>query len=327
MPPTVTEESQAVADGAAEDHAFWAWDQYWRDGRLASCGGAGGAAYQAAITEGWREFFRTLPDGSRILDVCTGNGAIARVAEETAQERGIAFEIEAFDGAVIATTGAAGGMIRFRSRVRAESLPYAEGYFDAVVGQYGLEYSDTGRSVPELARVSAPGGRVRLMTHAREGVVVGQARRQLEDAGRLLASDIFPAARGLADAREAAGPDADLRGLTDRYNTAVRDLEAAAAQSIEPGMYSNACQVLTHTLSIQQQVGAGTVRDKIGEIVAMVRAHAARLDAMCRAALDEAHAKVLAVRIGELRARTVAARPARNAKGDVLGWIVESVRE
>lgn len=59
----------------------WAWDHYWRDGRLASCGGEGGAGYQTAIARGWREFFAGLANGSRILDVCSGNGAIALLAE------------------------------------------------------------------------------------------------------------------------------------------------------------------------------------------------------------------------------------------------------
>lgn len=314
-----------MTDTENGNQVFWAWDQYWQDGRLASCGGEGGAAYQAAITERWREYFRTLPDGSRILDVCTGNGAIALVAEETAEEQGIRFEIEAFDGAIIGASGSPGCMIRFRSRVQAESLPYPDNAFDVVVGQYGLEYSDMERSVPELARVSTPGSRLRLMTHALEGVVVGWARQQLEDTGRLLDSAIFPAAHKWVEAHEAGVAETVLRALTEQYNEAVGGLEHAAVQTIEPMMYSNVCSVLTHALSIQRQVGAGPVHEKIDEVAETVRAHAERLDAMCRAALNKERAEALGAYISELWGYEVSVNAGRRADGDLLGWIIESL--
>jgi len=312
-----------VADVETENRAFWAWDQYWRDGRLASCGGEGGAAYQAAITESWRAFFRALPEGSRILDVCTGNGAIARVAEDTARAQGIRFEIEAFDGAVIAASDP-GGMIHFRSRVRAESLPYAEAAFDVVVGQYGLEYTAMEQSLPELARVSAPDCRVRLMTHAREGVVVELAGRQLGDARQVRASGIFEAARALAGARAGGTPESALQGMKDRYNETVRRLEQAAAASVEPEIYSNVCGVLTHALSNQARVGAEPVLNKIREAVDNVDAHEARLSAMQDAALDEAGARALADRIAGLWRHEVRVEAARRGDDTLFGWIIES---
>ena len=313
-----------AANGEADDQAFWAWDQYWRDGRLASCGGEGGAEYQAAITERWREFFRTLPDGCRVLDVCTGNGAVARLAEEVARERGIRFEIEAFDAALIAEPCASRDMIRFRSRVRAEALPYPDDAFDVVVGQYGLEYTDLERSLPELARVAAPGSRLRLMVHALEGVVVGHARQQLEEARELLAGDLFEAARAVADACEDGASEETLQALSRRYNEAVRRLEEASKNSIEPAMYSNACCVLTHALSIQRQAGSRAVMDKIDDVEATVRAHVERLEAMTRAALDEEGARALGARIRVLWGREVTVSPGRR-DGDLLGWVVESL--
>ncbi|HWT46383.1 MAG TPA: hypothetical protein VN085_10475, partial [Vicinamibacterales bacterium] len=78
----------------APDSTF-AWDQYWRDGRLASCGGEGGATYQPVIAEGWRQFFATVPEAARILDVCSGNGAVARLVAEVASTRNIRVHIDA----------------------------------------------------------------------------------------------------------------------------------------------------------------------------------------------------------------------------------------
>ncbi|MGH8274954.1 MAG: class I SAM-dependent methyltransferase [Gammaproteobacteria bacterium] len=315
-------------DTEDDDQAFRAWDQYWRDGRLASCGGEGGAAYQSAITEGWREFFRSLPEESRILDVCTGNGAIARVAEEIALERGIEFSIDAFDAALIAPPAIAASqesMIHFRSRVSAESLPYENDAFDVVVGQYGLEYTDMARSLPELVRVSAPGGcRLRLVIHAREGVVVGLASRQLADARQVRESGIFEAARTLAESRSDGSSEQTLQTLKERYNDAVRRLEQAAAESVEPAIYSNTCSVLTHALSIQKQVGTVPVIDKIRDVVENVGAHESRLNAMRSAALDQAGARSLADRIAELWQQEIRVEASRREDDALFGWIIES---
>lgn len=309
-----------------DDPELRAWDAYWQDGRLASCGGAGGAAYQAAITEGWWAFFAGLPAGSRILDACTGNGAVARVAEEVALAGGGKLSIDAFDAALIA--GGAGtegqSLINFRSRVMAEALPYADDCFDAVVSQYGIEYSDMERSVAELARVSAPGCRVRLMVHAAEGVVVESAGRQLADARQLLGSGVFEAARTLAEGQRDGLEEQALHGLIDRYAAVLRQLEQAAAASVEPEIYANTCSVLTHALAAQGQVGAGPVLGKIDEAVENVRAHEARLGAMQQAALDEAAAGTLAERIGELWGQQAAVEPGRRADGAQLGWIITS---
>src|SRR4030095_8608677 len=60
-----------------------AWNRFWNYDRLASFGtGVGAGNYGDEIAAGWREFFLGLPAGARVLDLCTGNGAIAVMALE-----------------------------------------------------------------------------------------------------------------------------------------------------------------------------------------------------------------------------------------------------
>ncbi len=207
----------------------WAWDQYWCDGRLASCGGTGGANYQPTITEAWRRFFGRLAGGARILDVCTGNGAIARLAAEVATRRGIRFAIDAFDSAAIVPdampTGIGRDMISFRERIAAESTPYPADCFDCLVGQYAIEYTELDRSLPEMVRVSKSNCRVRFMIHAREGDVVAAARRQLGDIERLRRTgDIFAVARKLVKLRARAASEHDLRAAETHYRQGMQAL-------------------------------------------------------------------------------------------------------
>ena len=60
-----------------------AWDRFWSYDRLSSFGtGPGAGNYGEHIAAGWRAFFAALPAGSKVLDLCTGNGAIAVMAVE-----------------------------------------------------------------------------------------------------------------------------------------------------------------------------------------------------------------------------------------------------
>jgi len=317
----------AIEDANTSKTRTWAWDQYWRDGRLASCGGEGGAGYSDAIARGWHAFFCGLPQGSRILDVCAGNGAIARLAESAAVERGIRFAIDAADAAQLVPPGiAASGMIHFRSRVAAEDLPYPSDSFDVVVGQYAIEYTDLTRSLPELARVSRAACRLRFLVHASEGNVVGNARRQLVEVGQLRDSGIFAAATAVAEAQgRPASSQESIRRLQHVYQDAAEKLARAAASSVEPLMFTNTAQVFRHALSVQAQVGTQTVIDKITEMSHAIKAHSTRLEAMMQAAIDEQGARDLAARIGKLWGQKLRVDACVRADGALMGWAMESV--
>lgn len=313
-------------EGTAAD--TWAWDQYWRDGRLASCGGEQGDNYQAVIADGWVEFFARVPPDSRIVDVCCGNGAIARLAARVALLRGVRFSIDAFDSAVIMPEGsaAAANAIRFRGRTVAESTPYPSEHFDCVAGQYAIEYTDIERSLPELARISQNGCRVRFMAHARGGVVVSGAHEQLKDIERLRFSiGIFTAARVLAQTWSDSRASSERRAAIERYRAAQLALEQSTAHAVEPEMYRNVGNVLDHALRHQSQVGLAAVLDKIDEVAAGIEAHAVRLSEMARAALGEEEAKALAGRAQDAWRQSFRVAPVTRSDDVLLGWAVESL--
>ena len=166
-----------------------AWDRFWHFDRLSSfMSGPGAANYGAAIAAGWLDFFAALPSGARILDLCTGNGAIAVMAMEASP----GFEVTGVDLASIEPAAFVSSnldllrRIRFVPNMPAEALSLPAGGFDAVVSQYGIEYSDLDRSLPEAARMLAPGGRLRFAMHAAEGAVAADTRRSIGEAEFLL---------------------------------------------------------------------------------------------------------------------------------------------
>lgn len=168
------------------------WDRFWRYDRLSSFDtGPGAANYSGDIAEEWRRFFAEVPDGGSVLDIATGNGAIAILAVQTASDAGKTVCVTGVDYADIAperfvTTTDAIGHVTFRGRTNAEDLPFGDRSFDAVTSQFGIEYSNMEQSLPEAMRVLKSGGRLRLAMHAAEGAVVRDTKRSLADADFLL---------------------------------------------------------------------------------------------------------------------------------------------
>lgn len=154
------------------------WEAYYRGGALATCPTGPGGGYDLELYAAWRDFFAALPTGARLLDIGTGNGAVALIAAETAASLDKEWEIHATDLAQIDPLRHVPGArqrlagITFHAGVSTERLPFADAYFDAVSGQYALEYSDTSLALASVARVLKPDGRGQFVLHHAESRLV-----------------------------------------------------------------------------------------------------------------------------------------------------------
>ncbi len=143
------------------------WETYYRGGALATCPIGPDANYTLDIRDAWVEFFASFPNGARILDVGTGNGAVALIARDAATAAGTQLEIHGSDLALIDPPRQVRGGetmfggITFHPGVATERLPFEAASLDGVSAQFALEYTDVDRSLREISRVLKPGGRVR----------------------------------------------------------------------------------------------------------------------------------------------------------------------
>jgi ubiquinone/menaquinone biosynthesis C-methylase UbiE len=112
--------------------------------------------------------------GQRVLDVACGTGVVARECAGRVGENGSVAGLDINDGMLAMARSKAPG-IDWRQG-RAESLPFDDGYFDAVVSQFGLMFfADRAKAVAEMRRVLKPGGRVAVAVFDRIGNSPGYA--------------------------------------------------------------------------------------------------------------------------------------------------------
>lgn len=288
-----------------------AWDRFWKYDRLSSFLSSPGAPnYGPAIADGWRAFFSSLPDGARVLDLATGNGAIAVMA--VAADK--AFTVTGADLAAVEPTAfvsrnrAELAQVRFLANTPAEALPLPDSSFDAVVSQYGVEYSNLTRSIPEAVRILAPGGRLRFAIHAANGAVARDTASAIVDADFLIDLDIT----GLAARADTA---------LDPFNAGLRAIADRTPSATDQAMLANVHQTLCDTYDHRRSALLTTAQQLHAEITAHRDRQAALLAAACStAALVELGMKLAtrgmtAITLGEQR-----------DGADLIGHIIEARR-
>lgn len=268
----------------------WHWDHYWHSDRIASCfDGAGASNYDDIVAAGWRDFLSSLPSEAALLDLCTGNGAVALIAAQM-RSRGYHFAVTGVDQAAIEPARYVSRLapelerIRFLGGVAAEDIPFERASFDAVLSQYGIEYTDVDASLGEIARVLRAGGAARLVMHAAEGIVVKDSRIHIKDADYLLdelelplkAMRCFEAVTAVERNPAAATADRELaRQSADQFAEALRRGAEYVRLAADKDMVRNCVSVLYDTYSKRGELGE--LLAKATEVRNGVEAHRARL--------------------------------------------------
>ena len=228
------------------------WETYYRSGALATCPTTPAGDVDGEVREAWVAFFEPLPDGARLIDIGTGNGVIALLAAETAAALGRRWDVHGIDLARIDPAkhlpdGArrlAG--IQFHPEVATESLPFESGSFDAVSGQYALEYAERDRALAELHRVLRPGGRARFIMHHADSLLVHNGQRSLRHADWVLnETKIYRRLRRFLEAER--NSPATARSAMQQLNDTARLLQYGL---LEPGNHL----VLNVTLDALQKL-------------------------------------------------------------------------
>jgi ubiquinone/menaquinone biosynthesis C-methylase UbiE len=296
------------------------WNDYWHFDRLSSFDEEGQVNYREEVAEGWRAFFDSLPHGASILDLCTGNGAVAVIAAEASRRGGKDFRILAIDSADINPCLYVKhhrdelAKIEFRPATPTEKLPWPDGCFDAVVSQFGIEYSDLSQSIPELARVVGPAGKVRLFLHAAEGAVVQRSKLAIREIDFLLhEADLAGKAqrclRAVAEIERkmdrSAGAQCVASESREIFREALLETSQRIATASDPGVLRNSGKMLDDLYRRRGQYDLAQLIGIVEGIRTEWRLHRGRLAAQVEAAVTRDQRAELASRLRRSGATTV----------------------
>lgn len=161
-----------------------------------------------------------IESGQKVLDVACGTGVLTRAVAERVGPRGAVIGLD-LNGGMLAVARARSPRLEWRC-APAESLPFEDGCFDAVVSQFGLMFfADRVRALREIRRVLRSGGRAAIAVWATLAESPGYAA--MADLLRRLFGD---AAAGALHAPFALGEPGALRALF--AEAAIEGIEIAS---------------------------------------------------------------------------------------------------
>ncbi len=152
------------------------WTAYWNSGVLTSLPADFKENYDGELAGYWRNVLQSMPDKISVLDVCTGNGAVAILLQELADELNQKVEITAVDAsdidpnAVVAKHPSktdAINRVSFIGNCLVEGMAARINQsFDLIVSQYGIEYCETLEAANNVYELLKHNGKFVFIAHS-----------------------------------------------------------------------------------------------------------------------------------------------------------------
>lgn len=313
------------------------WSRYWSSGAMHSCVGSYDERYAGPIGDFWRSGFTALPPAGRVLDIASGNGPLPRLLLSLAERPDLS--CDAVDLAELAPpwleklAESQRERVRFHSACPAEQLPFADASFDLVVSQWGIEYSDLSRSVPELLRVLKPGGAVRLLLHHQQALPVVLAAEEIAHLEWLLqpggfmqacADMLAPMALAAsAEGRARLQRDAQANACRERFNVLQDQLQSRVDRGQCPDVLVEVRQSASQLLALAAQSGEAAARQRWQILQTGLEDASFRLQELRSHSLDEAAARALASNLAASGPYTLEPLKDRDA---IMGWALSLTR-
>ena len=289
------------------------WSAYWRHGTVTTFHGRFADNYDGRIRDHWHRVLDEAPSSGRIVDLGTGNGAIALIAAEYGEEHGRGFEIVGVDSADIAPAEALGDKaqhlrrVRFLGQTPLEATMLPEGSFDLATSQFGLEYAEHAAAVDELHRLLKPtGSALAALIHHADSALVRHARDGLAQVAACEGSGLHPPLRDmhrrleqLAKRGEDPRNDAKAKQLRSTVNERLAALRDAGAKSPDPS------QIVFYVEQSMATFNPAVTKDAtrqqklaiLDHVAAETAAYGERMRDMISAAMDDAELDALAERL------------------------------
>ena len=172
------------------------WTAYWQKTKTLNSFAEGeqSLGYTGSIAEFWCNTFQQLAPGCKVLDLATGNGALAVLALETNSD----LSLTASDAAAISPLTLFNEQdalysllcqIQFVANMPSVQLSFPDSTFDSVVSQFGFEYAAVEPALKQILRVLKPGGKFVALIHHADSFITEDCRIGIDMLKRFLSKD------------------------------------------------------------------------------------------------------------------------------------------
>ena len=292
------------------------WSRYWQKGTITTFHGRFGENYDGPVRDFWHGVFAELPAQAKIVDLATGNGAVALLAAQYGYRQGKSFDIVGVDTADVDPVRIFQGKayarhlrrIRFLAKTPVEATTLPDGGQDLAASQFGIEYADTERTVAEVSRILKPDGAVfAAMIHHADSAIIRQAKDGVEQIVACAKSGLHDAIRELHKhlaklASRGKDPQHDDRAKAQRtsVNERLHALNRESTRFRDPGQV--VYYVENSMATFNPDVSAGkSVDEKLAmlrHVTAETDAYKQRMRDLISAACNDAEIGDLADRLG-----------------------------
>ncbi|MDH3419947.1 MAG: class I SAM-dependent methyltransferase [Gammaproteobacteria bacterium] len=318
------------------------WSQFWSRDTVTTFVRPFDGNYDEEFADFWNTQFSRLADGARVVDLATGNGAIALLAQSYSIEHGKALELVGIDYAEIDPAGMLAAHenlqpllagIEFRGGVRIEATGLDDASVDLLTSQYGFEYADAIGAVAEASRVLKPGGRMALILHhvgstvvehAREGLDQVQFCLQKEEIDKRVAALVTVMGEAVTpEQRRALKSNRKAESLRKKLNASLTRIKQRSQKYTDPeGFMGVMVPNLLKVFSDYKEAGTAQKLKHIRDVRAAFDAYRERMADLAGAALSPAMVDALVERF-EAAGFVVEKRGSLHYKGSLMGWTLE----
>lgn len=288
------------------------WRRYWQHGTLTTFRGRFADNYEGNIREHWHAVLEAVPKNGKVVDLATGNGAIALIAAQYGHRQQRNLEVVGVDSADIQPAQVFAGKafarhlrgIRFlgNTPLTATTLPSAS--FDLATSQFGFEYAEPEPAVRELDRLLKPSAATfAALIHHADSALLRQAQEGLAQVLVCEKSGLQPAVRDLHRrleqlAHRGRDPHDDERAkqLRATVNECLAALRAAGQRYADAGQIVFYVENTMATFNPATSKGMGTEQKlaALRHVAEETTAYRQRMRDMISSALGDKEIEVLA---------------------------------